>query len=112
MIRIRGVPISDDEARELARLLDRSDEAAGLVARLDRALADEVGGLVATDRDEARCILVAVRSMLEEERSERLLELRASLVAMLGVDPAGRAFHAERPPGQRRMTPGATRSRA
>jgi hypothetical protein len=83
VIRVRGVPISDDEARELARLLHRDEGASSLVARLSRALEDEVGGLVATDRLEARAVLVAVRTMLEREHSERLLELRRSLVTTL-----------------------------
>ena len=83
MIRVRNVLISDDEARELARLLHGDVGASSLVARLSRALEDGVGGLVATDRLEARTVLVAVRTMLEREHSERLLELRRSLVTML-----------------------------
>ena len=84
VIRIRGVPISDDEARELAELLTGDEAATGLVDRLRRALADEDGGLIATSRLEARATLFAVQRMLaRREHSERLLELRSGLVAML-----------------------------
>jgi anti-sigma factor RsiW len=84
VIRIRGVPISDDEARELARLLAGDEAAAALVARIGRALEDVDGGLIATSRLEARATLFAVQRMLSRrEHSERLLELRVGLVAML-----------------------------
>jgi hypothetical protein len=84
VIRIRGVPISDDEARELARSLAGDEAAAALVGRIGRALEDPAGGLIATSRLEARSTLFAVQRMLSRrEHSERLLELRASLVAML-----------------------------
>ena len=83
VIRVRGVPISDDEARELAERLVHDEAAVSLVDRLTRAVAGG-GGLVATDRLEARAPLFAVQSMLaKREYSERLLELRHSLVAML-----------------------------
>jgi hypothetical protein len=82
VIRVRGVPISDDDARELVERLRGDEAASSLVGRLERALADEVGGLIATDRLEARACLFAVQRMLAaREHSERLLELRASLVA-------------------------------
>ena len=83
VIRIRGVPISDDEALELSMRLAHDEAAASLVDRLDRAIGGG-GGLVATDRLEARAALFAVQAMLaRREHSERLLELRRSLVAML-----------------------------
>jgi hypothetical protein len=83
MIRVRGVPISDDEAVELARGLAHDELAASLVDRLERAVGCG-GGLVATDRLEARAALFAVQAMLaRREHSDRLLELRRSLVAML-----------------------------
>jgi hypothetical protein len=83
VIRVRGIPISDDEARELAQRLVHDEVAASLVDRLGRAV-EGGGGLVATDRLEARSALFAVQSMLaKREHSERLLELRRSLVAML-----------------------------
>ena len=83
MIRVRGVPISDDEALELSQRLAHDEAAASLVDRLDRAVAAG-GGLVATDRLEARAALFAVQAMLARRaHSERLLELRRSLVAML-----------------------------
>ena len=83
MIRVRGVPISDDEARELVERLAHDEAAASLVDRLTRAV-DGEGGLVATDRVEARSALFAVQAMLSRrDHSERLLELRRSLVAML-----------------------------
>ena len=56
MIRVRGVPISDDEVRELARRLHQDKAASSLVERLNRALEDEIGALVATDGSRhARC---------------------------------------------------------
>jgi hypothetical protein len=58
--RVRGAPISDKEAREFARLL-QNEGAVALTARLNRALEDEIGGLVATDRLEARAVLIEVR---------------------------------------------------
>jgi hypothetical protein len=83
VIRVRGVPISDDEARELAHRLAHDEVAASLADRLARAL-DGGGGLIATDRLEARAALFAVQAMLaKREHSERLLELRGSLVAKL-----------------------------
>jgi hypothetical protein len=84
VIRVRGVPVSDDEVRELAHRLSGDEAAESFVDRLGRAL-DDGGGLIATDRLEARAVLFAVQAMLaEREYSERLLELRGSLVAMLG----------------------------
>ena len=83
VIRVRGVPINDDEARELAERLAHDEAASSLVDRLTRAV-EGGGGLVATDRVEARAALFAVQSMLaRREHSERLLDLRRSLVAML-----------------------------
>jgi hypothetical protein len=83
VIRVRGVPISDDEARELVDRLAHDEAAASLVHRLTRAV-EAGGGLVATDRVEARSVLFAVQRMLSRrDHSERLLELRRSLVAML-----------------------------
>jgi hypothetical protein len=84
VIRIRGVPISDDEARELAQLLAGDEAATALVDRIRRALVDADGGLIATSRLEARAALFAVQRMLSRRaHSERLLELRAGLVSML-----------------------------
>ena len=84
VIRIRGVPISDDEARELAQLLMGDEAAVSLVDRIRRALEDADGGLIATSRLEARAALFAVQRMLSRrEYSERLLELRTGLVTML-----------------------------
>jgi hypothetical protein len=81
VIRIRGVSISDDDARELAHRLAHDEAAVSLVDRLTRALQDG-GGLIAANRLEARAALFAVQAMLaRREHSERLLELRASLVA-------------------------------
>jgi hypothetical protein len=86
VIRIRGVPISDDEARELADLLAGDEAASSLVDRIRRALADEDGGLIATSTLEARAALFAVQRMLSRrEHSERLLELRGGLVAMVSA---------------------------
>ena len=83
VIRVRGVPISDDEARELVERLTGDEAAMSLVDRVTRTLEDG-GGLVATDRAEARATLFAVQKMLAaREHSERLLELRASLVSMI-----------------------------
>ncbi len=83
VIRVRGVPISDDEARELVERLVHDEAATSLVDRLRRAV-DDGGGLVAADRIEARAGVFAVQAMLaRREHSERLLELRRSLVAML-----------------------------
>ena len=84
MIRIRGVPISDEEARELAQLLAGDEASTALVDRIGRALEDADGGLIATSRLEARATLFAVQRMLSRrEHSERLLELRSGLVTML-----------------------------
>jgi len=89
MIRVRGVPISDDDARELVERLEGDDAAASLVDRITRALEGH-GGLIATDRLEARAALFAVQAMLaKREHSERLLDLRASLVAMVGKQARG-----------------------
>jgi hypothetical protein len=83
VIRVRGVPISNDDARELAHRLAHDEAAASLVDRLTRAL-ERDGGLIATSKLEARAALFAVQAMLaQREYSERLLELRASLVATL-----------------------------
>ncbi len=83
MIRIRGVPVSDEDAHRLVRLLAHDEAAAGFVDRLERALIDG-DGLIATDRLEARAALFAVQRLLAAcEHSERLLELRASLVEKL-----------------------------
>jgi hypothetical protein len=83
MIRIRGVPIDDDDARELAHRLAGDEAAAGFVGRLTRALTNG-RGVIGTDRLESRAVLFAVQAMLtKREHSERLLELRASLVAMM-----------------------------
>ena len=83
VIRVRGVPISDGEACELVDRLAHDEAAASLVDRLTRAV-ERGGGLVATDRVEARSALFAVQTMLSRRNhSERLLELRRSLVAML-----------------------------
>jgi hypothetical protein len=80
VIRVRGVPISDEEANELARLLAGDEAGLGLADRINRALAMG-GGLVGTDRLEARATLVAVDALLDRGPCRRLLELRASLVS-------------------------------
>jgi hypothetical protein len=79
VIRVRGVPVTDDDAREIARLLRGDLAGIGVAVRIDRALATD-GGLIPTNRDEARAVLAALDVIGYE--SERLLELRASLVAM------------------------------
>jgi hypothetical protein len=83
VIRIRSVPITDDEARELADLLVGDEAAEELVGRIERALVNGMG-LLGTNRLEARATLFAVQKMLAvREHSPRLLELRTSLTQML-----------------------------
>jgi hypothetical protein len=84
VIRVRGVPISDDNARELARRLGSDPVARDFVERLERALTMD-GGLIGTHRLEAQAVLVAIDGMLDRSPSERLLELRASLVEMVDL---------------------------
>jgi len=72
-----------DEARELAARLAGDDAAASLADRIRRVL-ENGGGVIATDRLEARTALFEVQGMLSKrEHSPRLLELRSSLVAFL-----------------------------
>jgi len=85
VIRVRGVPISDDDARELARRLSGHADARSFVDRLERALAMD-GGLIGTDRVEAQVVLAAIDGMLDSGSSERLPELQASLVEMVEDD--------------------------
>jgi hypothetical protein len=83
VIRIRGVPIGDEDVRELVQRLENDESAAELAGRLRRALGNG-RGLVGTDRAEARALLDALDRMLgHREPYERLLELRASLVGMI-----------------------------
>jgi hypothetical protein len=83
VIRIRSVPITDEEARELADLLVGDEAAEELVGRIERALMNGMG-LLGTNRLEARATLFAVQTMLAaREHSPRLLELRTSLTQML-----------------------------
>ena len=80
MIRIRGLPISDEEAEELAyRLRARGDEPSLVVSdRLGRALT--VGsGVIAMDRSEARAVLTAI----DEWTPDRLREVRRALLVYL-----------------------------
>jgi hypothetical protein len=81
VIRVRGVPISESDARELARRLTGVPGGDGFLERLERALAMD-GGLIGTDRVEAQAVLCAIEGMLDSG-SERLLELQASLVEMV-----------------------------
>jgi hypothetical protein len=65
--------------------IDAQDEI-GAVTKPSGYLGDvdtAVGGLIATSREEGRCLLTAVDSLLDRWPSERLLELRASLATML-----------------------------
>ena len=83
VIRVRGIPISDDDARELTERLSGDEAARSVVDRMTRAL-ENGSGLIATNRLESRAVFFAVQAMLaKREHSERLLELRASLAAML-----------------------------
>lgn len=85
MIRIRGVPITVVDAREIAQRLQGDEAAAEFHGRLTRALADD-GGLIATNGIETRALLAVVDSMLAEKPSyERLLELRGVLARELTV---------------------------
>jgi hypothetical protein len=58
VIRIRGVPISDEEAQELASLLAGDEAGQSLSDRIGRALAMG-SGVLAADRLGARCIVRA-----------------------------------------------------
>jgi len=82
VIGVRGVPISDEDARELARRLNGHAAARGFVDRLERALAMD-GGLIDTDAVEAQALLVGIVGMFDRGVSERLLELQASLVELV-----------------------------
>lgn len=85
MICLRGTPISNHEASELARRLrEHADDAADVADRVDRALA--IGtGLIATNRAEALAVLAVVEEWtVETPPSERLVEARSSLVELIG----------------------------
>ena len=82
MLRIRGVPIGEDDWRELIGRLAKDHAATDLVARMRRAL-EKGNGLIATSAGEARSLLAAVDALLDRGPQERLLELRASLAAMV-----------------------------
>lgn len=82
MIRVRGVPISDADAKDLARRLLDDETGIGVAARLTRAIEMD-GGVIGTSKPEARAVLSAVDHLLDRGPSERLLELRASLVEQL-----------------------------
>ena len=66
------------------RRLGSDPVARDFVERLERALA-LAGGLIGTHRLEAQAVLVASEGMLDRGPSERLLELRASLVEMVDL---------------------------
>lgn len=74
MIRLRGTPISDTDAGELARWLRDIDP--DTARRLDSA-ADRGSGLLAISRPEARAILNAISQMAAEDNgvTDRLDEL-------------------------------------
>jgi hypothetical protein len=86
MIRLRGVPIGDEDARELARRLrEHALVAVGIAERVERALVAE-GGLIATNPPEARAVLTVVDQwLIEAELSEGLREARASIAEMLSA---------------------------
>lgn len=75
MIRLRGVPISIEDAAELARgLLVQSEASLGIAERLERAIVAGTG-VIATTEPEARAVLAA----LEERANEALRDVRESL---------------------------------
>lgn len=75
MIRVRGFPISDADAAELARGLRAYSAASEDVAeRVERALLMGTG-VIGTDTLQARAVL----SVLDEQAGERLQEVREEL---------------------------------
>ncbi len=86
MIRLRGVPLSDDEASELAAWLRASGDVGGadLAARIERALI--VGsGMLATDRAQALAVLAALDDWRPD--NARLFELAQGLRAFVAEEP-------------------------
>jgi hypothetical protein len=82
VIRVRGIPFSELDAKDLARRLLDDETGIGVAARLTRAFEMD-GGVRGTSKPEPRSVLSAVDFLLECGPSEPLLELRASLVEQL-----------------------------
>ena len=81
MIRIHGNPISDNDAGELARWLRAVTDDTVTADRLERVIDAGNGGLVATDKAQARAIITAVAALAEDEPecAERLEAMMAKL---------------------------------
>lgn len=79
MIRLRGYPLTQKEASELARRLRARAEpsAIDIAARLDRAVAAATG-VIATDHAQARAVLAALDEW-PPELSDRLQEIATEL---------------------------------
>jgi hypothetical protein len=78
------IPISDDEAIELARpLREHAGDATSIADRVDRALV--IGtDLIATSHSEAQAVLAVFDAWIgETPPSARLLETRSSLAEMV-----------------------------
>jgi hypothetical protein len=82
VIRVRGIPISDRDAKDLVQRLLDDETGIGVAARLTRAIEMD-GGVIGTSKPEARAVLGAVDFLLDRGPSGSLLELRASLVDQL-----------------------------
>jgi hypothetical protein len=79
VIRLRGYPITDREAAELARRLRAQADPSGfeVAARLERAVTARTG-VIATDHAQARAILAALDEW-PPELSDRLQEIATEL---------------------------------
>ena len=86
MLRVRGVLISENDARELARRLTGIPGGQGFVDRLERALAMD-GGLIGTDRVEAQVVLAALDGMFDRGASERWTGFDATSPPSCGWPP-------------------------
>ena len=90
MIRLRGVPLSDEEASELAAWLRANGDLGGveLAGRIERALIAG-SGMLATDRAQALAVLAALDDWRSD--SERLFELAQGLREFVAEEPPPRA---------------------
>jgi hypothetical protein len=82
VIRVRGIPISDRDARDLARQLLDHETGIDVAARLTRAIEMD-GGVIGRSKPEPRALISAIDVLLNGGPSERLLELRARLLEQL-----------------------------
>jgi hypothetical protein len=88
MIRVHGVPISDDEASELARRLRnyRDPNGIGVAERLERGLMGMA--IIGTSRPDAEAVLAVIEARTPERPRDRCASSSAELRSSVPCSPS------------------------